>query len=103
MPGAPAIPFAGQRTGREGAAEFFRLLNESDEVLHFEPREFFAKGDKVVVLGVYRARARSTGKMIDSEWVHIFTLESGKVSGWTEFCDTAAIAAAYRSDSVSAR
>jgi len=68
MPGEPGIPFAGTRHGQSGAGEFFRLLNVTDEVLQFEPREFFAKGDKVVVLGLYRARARATGKIIDNEW-----------------------------------
>jgi|SRR5215471_10077270 len=103
MPGEPGIPFAGTRHGQSGAGEFFRLLNVTDEVLQFEPREFFAKGDKVVVLGLYRARARATGKIIDNEWVHVFTLQDGKISGWEEFCDTAAIASAYALQSTAAR
>ena len=103
MPGEPGIPFAGRRRGKAGAAEFFRLLAQTDEVLHFEPREFFAKGDKVVVLGGYRARARATGKIVDSDWVHVFTVQDGTVAGWVEYCDTAAISAAYRQDSAAAR
>jgi ketosteroid isomerase-like protein len=103
MPGEPGIPFAGTRHGQSGVGEFFRLLNVTDEVLQFEPREFFAKGDKVVVLGLYRARARATGKIIDYEWAQVFTLQNGKISGWAEFCDTAAIAAAYILQSTAAR
>jgi ketosteroid isomerase-like protein len=103
MPGGPEIPFAGQRKGPAGAAEFFRILNESDEMLDFEPREFFAKGDKVVVLGWYRGRARTTGKEAGMEWVHVFTLRDGKIAGWVEFTDTLMIANAYRQDSAAAR
>ncbi|PWU02178.1 MAG: ketosteroid isomerase [Terriglobia bacterium] len=103
MPGEPEIPFAGKRSGKAGAAEFFRRLNESDEVLNFEPREFFANGDKVVVLGLYRARARATGKIVENDWAHVFGLRSGKISSWIEYCDTASVASAYRQESAAAR
>ena len=36
--GPSEIPYAGLRQGRDGAAEFFRLLGESDDVALFEPR-----------------------------------------------------------------
>jgi ketosteroid isomerase-like protein len=103
MPGEPGIPFAGKRRGTAAVAEFFQVLNETDEVLAFEPREFFANGAKVVVLGHYRARARATGRTVDNEWVHVFTVQHGKLASWTEFCDTAAISAAYRSEASAAR
>ena len=51
IPGPPEVPYAGTRHGRDGAAEFFRLLGESDEVQLFEPRTFLADGDVVAVLG----------------------------------------------------
>jgi len=102
MPGPAEIPHAGNRHGVAGAAEFFRLLNEMDEVLHFEPREFFTKDDKVAVLGRYRARARATGKVMDYGWAHIFTVQGGKISSFLEYCDTAAIAAAYRQEAAGA-
>ncbi len=99
MPGAPAIPFAGRRKGQAAVAEFFRALNEADEVLSFEPREYLAKGDKVVVLGTYRGRARATGRIVESDWVHVFRLQNGKVAEWAEFTDTLAVAGAYRQES----
>lgn len=98
-PGPAEIPYAGKRRGRDGAAEFFRLLGEADETLAFEPREFFANGDKVVVLGSFQGRARSTGKMIEQDWVQVFTVRNGKIAAFREFYDSAAIAAAYRRES----
>ena len=98
-PGSSDIPYAGRRRGRDGAAKFFRLLSEADETLAFDPREFFANGDKVVVLVSYQGRARATGKMIEQEWIQVFTVRNGKIASFREFYDTAAIAAAYRRES----
>ena len=36
------------------------------------------------------------GRKIASEWVHIFTIRSGKVATFREFLDTATVAEAYR-------
>lgn len=43
--------FGGHRVGGQQLREFFRLLNESEEVLLFEPQEFIAQGEKVAVAG----------------------------------------------------
>ncbi len=94
--GPAEIPYAGLRRGHEGAAEFFRLLGESDEVLAFEPHRFLAEGDFVVVLGRYEARAKSTGRVAKTDWVHVFELRDGKAVSWREYFDSAAWAQAYR-------
>ncbi len=98
LPGPPDIPPAGRRTGRDQVAEFFVKLNESDEVLAFEPHAFFSDGDTVVVLGRYNARVRKTGRITDFEWVHVFTMRDGRVATWEEFYDTAAAAEAYKTE-----
>src|SRR5215211_3300597 len=56
------IPFAGTRRGREGVAEFFSLVGETLEFQQFEPREFVAQGDTVVVLGFERNLIKPTGR-----------------------------------------
>ena len=53
---------------------------------------FIAQGDKVVVLGY----ARFTGRTIETDWVHLFTMQAGKVTEFRGFEDTAAVAAAFR-------
>ncbi len=93
--GPSEIPYAGLRQGRDGAAEFFRLLGESDDVALFEPRRFLADGNLVVVLGRYEARVKSTGKVAKTDWVHVFEFRDGKVSSWREYLDGAAYAQAY--------
>ena len=60
----------------------------------FEPREFVAQGDKVVVLGYYKART-AAGRPFASDWVMIFTVANGKVARFQEFTDVAALNAAF--------
>lgn len=93
------VPVAGERRGREQVGQFFSTLDENQEALQFEPQEFIAQGEKVVVLGHYRWRIKPTGRVFASEWVHVFTLRDGKVVGFHEYYDTAAIVEAYRTTS----
>ena len=63
----------------------------------FSPKEFYAVGDKVFVLGSYAMTVTKTGKAMQSDWAHIFTIANGKVKAFREFLDTARAAEAYRS------
>lgn len=92
IPGpASVIPYAGARKGREGALEFFTRYAESLEMEAFEPREFVAQGDKVVVLGYERFRVRTTGRIAETDWALVFTFRDGQVSRLQSFEDTAAL------------
>jgi ketosteroid isomerase-like protein len=93
--GPSAIPFAGTRRGREGVAEFFSLVGENLEFERFEPREFVAEGDTVVVLGFERSLVKPTGRTFEQEWAHLYALRDGKVAGFLAFEDTAAHAVAF--------
>ena len=90
------LPYAGTVTGSAGAAMFFEKLGASEEVTHFEPREFFAKGDDVVVLGYEECRARLTGKTMSTNWAMVFRIRDGMVVGWESFFDTAAYLRAHQ-------
>lgn len=89
------IPTAGTRKGREQVEEFFATLEASEDVQSFRPQHFVAQGDTVVVLGELESRVRSTGKLINSPWVHVFTLRAGKISEFRSFYDSAAAVTAY--------
>ena len=92
--GPSAIPFSGTRHGHEGVAEYFSLLDENLEFEQFEPREFVAQDDTVVVVGVERSLSRATGRTIEQEWVHVNTLRDGKIAKFRAFEDTGAYVAA---------
>jgi len=93
--GPSVIPFAGTRRGREEVAEFFSLVGGNLEFERFEPRQFVAQGDTVVVLGFERSRIKPTGHTFEQEWAHVYKLTDGKVAEFLALEDTAAHAAAF--------
>ena len=96
VPGPTEIlPVSGRRRGRDQVAKFFTTLDTSEEIQQFEPQEFIAQGDKVVVTGKYRARIKATGRTAESDWAHIHTLRGGKIAQFREFTDTANAVEAY--------
>lgn len=90
------VPFAGTRQGREQVAQFFSTLAEDQDVLQFEPKELIAEGEKVVSLGQYSWRVKSTGREYGGDWVHVFTIRDGKIAAFQEYMDTAAAASAHQ-------
>ena len=95
LQGPSVIPFAGTRRGREGVAEFFSLVGETLEFEQFEPREFVVQGDTVAVLGYERSLIKSTGRTLEQEWAHVYTLRDGKISKFRAFEDTAVLVVAF--------
>ncbi len=93
--GPPVIPFAGTRHGHEGVMEYFSLLGETLEFEQFEPREFVAQDDTVVVLGFERSLGKATGRTFEQEWAHVYTLRDGKVAKFLALEDTAAHVVAF--------
>lgn len=96
LPEMEGVPFAGSRTGRTGVGEFFEAVNDSQEVLTFDPRELIAEGDRVVALGSYSWRVRSTGQEFGGDFAHAWTIRDGKTVAFQEYTNTAAVTNAYR-------
>ena len=92
---APHVPFSGERQGKAGVAEFFRLVAETEVFEEFAPQRFIAQDDAVVALGHYRAVARATGRRFESDFVMVFTLNDGLICGFKEFTDSAAVNEAF--------
>ncbi|MEP7074995.1 MAG: nuclear transport factor 2 family protein [Acidobacteriota bacterium] len=89
-------PFAGNRLGLQEVGEFFKLLGESEEFSYFEPTEFIAQGNRVVVLGRSKATVKTTGRTYETDWVHLFTVHEGKITNFHEFFDNAAATRAFQ-------
>ncbi len=92
--GPSAIPWAGDRHGREGWARFFQVLGENLDEITVKMEPFAVQGEHVVAAGRYQARVKLTGKQIDSPLVHLWTIRNGKVVRCQELTDTATEAAA---------
>ena len=93
--GPESVPYARRRQGVDAVQSFFASLGAAVEVQSFEPKEFFASGDRVVVLGAWSGQAKPTGKPFASEWAMAWTLRDGKVTSFRSYEDTHAIAAAF--------
>ena len=94
--GPSELPYAGLHRGRDEVARFFETFGRVSEFEVFEPQEYFAKGDKVVVLGHERQRVRTTGQVVETEWAMVFVLRDGRITQFHNYVDTHAVAAAHR-------
>ena len=95
MPDMSNVPFAGTWQGRDQVGQFFRRMVEVQDVVEFEPEEFIAKGEKVVVLGHFAMCVKATGKVSRSHWVHVWKVDQGKISYMREYVDSLAVSRAY--------
>ena len=95
-PGPPDLPTAGQRRGHDAVQEFFQTLSGLLETLRFEPKQFVAQGDMVIVIGDDTSRVRASGTTLEVRFAHVFTVRDGKVVAFEEYIDTAALVADLR-------
>jgi len=82
--------------GREGILELLSALGELSETLVFQPYDFIAADDKVVVLLNEKSRAKPTGREFEQDFVQLWTLRDGKIVHCKMWEDTYAIWAAYK-------
>jgi ketosteroid isomerase-like protein len=95
-PGVPDLPTAGLRQGIPAVREFFGLLLQTFDIVDFQPRDFLAAGDKVVVLGTSREGPKGGGTLVDFRWVHVFTFRNGKIVSFEEPADVSELVAEFR-------
>ena len=85
--------YGGKRHGKPEIAEYLAGLDETYDIERFEPTEFIAQNDTVVVVGIQRYRIKATGRKVEDDWVMIFTMKDGKASRVRVFFDTAQVVA----------
>ncbi len=88
--------FGGKWHGHEGVGKFFGALAGDEDITVFEPRQFIADGGNVVVLGRSASTVKSTGKSYATDWVHVFIVNDGLITGFHEFFDNAAAGRAFQ-------
>jgi hypothetical protein len=66
---------------------FMRLATEWDGFT-VTPNEFYDAGDTVAVECRYTGAYKATGKSIDAQVCHVWTLSSGKVTSFQQYADT---------------
>lgn len=95
-PGPPDLPIAGTRRGPAQVAQFFELVNGLVETQRFDARQFIAQGDSVVVTGDETVRVRATGRLLDFQWAHAYTVRAAKIVAFDEFIDLSELVADLR-------
>jgi uncharacterized protein len=88
--GSEKVPMAGRWRGREGLERFLTIIADSLEFQIFQPDEFIIAGNDVVVLGHERCLVRATGRVVEVNWAHVWTVRDGLIRRHIEYTDTAA-------------
>jgi hypothetical protein len=94
--GAKGLPYTGTVRGKAAVQRWFESIPSADDIKAFEPREFIANDEQVAVRGWERTVARPSGKMFESEWVHLFTVQDGRIVRFWGMYDSEASAEARR-------
>jgi uncharacterized protein len=92
---APGFPYGGDYAGVDAVfRDFFgRVLSDFDE-WRTAMDELHDAGDRVLALGTYSARARTTGKIFIARFSHCWTVDAGTLIRLQQCADTAQISRA---------
>jgi uncharacterized protein len=87
-PENPHNPAGGIRKGHDGFLEWISIGRDAEEILVLEPDRFLTDEYGVAVTGYMKCRAIATGKLYESDFVHLVTIKNGKICRFIEFFDT---------------
>lgn len=97
IPGHPEpVPWSGRRSGRAGVADFIYTLREETASIAFNVRSILVDGAEAVALGELESRVKSTGEVIESEYVMTFTVHNAIITRFRLFKDSVAVAQVVR-------
>ena len=92
-----AMPYPNRYVGHDGFRELLDVIDKYYEIETLEIREHIAQNDLVAVIGWERTKVKSTGKVIEIDFVHIHEVKDGKIVKWRGFEDTNKVANAHKS------
>jgi ketosteroid isomerase-like protein len=90
------MPWFGLHRGIEGVEEVYTLILANLEVLAFEPHVAFGEGEDAAMFGRFRYRAKSTGKIVESDWAIHAVVRGGRFVGFHFYEDDYTLATAFR-------
>lgn len=86
IPYADRNPYIGPQQVAEGV--FGRIMAEW-EGFTVNPDKLVHEGDTVVAIGRYRGTYRATSRPLDAQFVHVWTMEDGRITRFQQYADTA--------------
>lgn len=78
-------PYIGPEAVAEG---IFATLTEDIDGFTVTPEKFVAEGPDVVAFGRYTGTHKASGKPLDAQFVHHWTVEDSKVTRFQQYTDT---------------
>jgi len=86
-PYADLNPYVGPEAILSG---LFSRLGGDWDYFTANPIEYIVDGPRVAVIGQYNAQSTQTGTVLDAAFVHVWTVEGGKITAFQQYTDTAA-------------
>jgi ketosteroid isomerase-like protein len=68
---------------------FMKMGADYEGTFAIHPKIYHDAGDTVVVEGRYTGTFKPTGKELDAQYCHVFTVRDGKLINFQQFVDTA--------------
>ena len=82
---ADGNPYVGPQAVLEGV---FARFGSEWEGFTVTPEEWLDAGERIVVLGTYSGRHKSTGKQVRAQFAHIWSVREGRVVRFQQYTDT---------------
>lgn len=86
--GPKEIPYTGTYNGKDGAVNFISNIFSNVEILDFKVNKMVADGNTVVVLGFEKQKIKKNGKILEQNWVQVYTVENGLITRMEEYANT---------------
>jgi hypothetical protein len=94
---AEGFPYGGTYIGPAAVLEnVFMKLGAEWESFSAVPYEIVDAGEKVIALGTYSGTFRATGKSMEADFAHVWTLRDGKAVKFVQYTDTLKVAEALQ-------
>jgi ketosteroid isomerase-like protein len=96
-----AVPWIGRVfQGKDEVQGFLQqLFSENNfEVLGFDFNDYVEQNNIVVVFGVFKYKARTTGKIVESDFAVKVTLENSKIKKYFFYENTFAVVESFKKD-----
>jgi ketosteroid isomerase-like protein len=90
------VPWHLPVTGPSEVPKFVAAFVDNVQLEAFEPRQFIAAGDEVIVHIRLAYVVKRTNKRVDQDQLHWWTVQDGKIERLRHFEDTAQVLAAWK-------
>ncbi|MEQ9617703.1 MAG: nuclear transport factor 2 family protein [Deltaproteobacteria bacterium] len=83
------FPYGGEYNGLGSAMEdFFGKVMQHFEFWNDHPDEYIDAGDKIIVLGHYKTRAKGANSDVMPSFAHVWTVDDGMLTRLQQYTDT---------------